>query len=84
MNLDPIAINEWLETSFHEVDALTALGMPGVWTWGFGESWGLHYLDSVATNHNSLGRGYETFGNPTAETVERTLRPTHNATWTGR
>jgi len=74
-NLDPIAINEWLESSFHEVSALTALGMPGVWTWGFGESWGLHYLDSVASNHNSLGRGYETFGNHTAETVERTLRP---------
>jgi len=77
VNLDPIAINEWLETSFHEVDALTALGMPGVWTWGYGESWGLHYLDSVASNHNSLGRGYETFGNHTAETVERTLRPSH-------
>ena len=77
VNLDQIAINEWLETSFHEVQALTALGMPGVWTWGFGESWGLHYLDSVASNHNSLGRGYETFGNHTAETIERTLRPSH-------
>jgi Zinc carboxypeptidase len=76
-NLDPIAIDEWLETSFHEVKALTALGMPGVWTWGYGESWGLHFLDSVASNHNSLGRGYETFGNHTAETVERTLRPSH-------
>ncbi|MEX0879325.1 MAG: M14 family zinc carboxypeptidase [Thermoanaerobaculia bacterium] len=74
-NLDPIVINEWLEMSFHEVSRLTALGMPGVWTWGFGESWGLHYLDSVANNHNSIGRGYETFGNSTAETVERTLRP---------
>ena len=76
-HLDPIAINEWLETSFHEVQALTALGMPGVWTWGYGESWGLHFLDSVASNHNALGRGYETFGNHTAETVERTLRPSH-------
>ncbi len=74
VNLDPIAIDEWLETSFHEVKTLTAFGMPGVWTWGFGESWGLHYLDSVASNHNSLGRGYETFGNHTAETIERTLR----------
>ena len=73
--LDPIVTNEWLEMSFNEVTTLTALGMPGVWTWGFGESWGLHYLDSVANNHNSIGRGYETFGNHTAETVERTLRP---------
>ncbi len=78
-NLDPIAIGEWLETSFHEVQTLTSLGMPGVWTWGFGESWGLHYLDSVASNHNSLGRGYETFGNATAETVQRTLRPSREA-----
>jgi hypothetical protein len=73
-NLDPITTSEWLEMSFAEVTALTGLGMPGVWTWGFGESWGLHYLDSVASNHNSIGRGYETFGNHTAETVERTLR----------
>ncbi len=76
-HLDPITIDEWLEMSFHEVEALTALGMPGVWTWGYTESWGLHYLDSIASNHNSLGRGYETFGNHTAETVERTLRPSH-------
>ncbi|HET9480353.1 MAG TPA: M14 family zinc carboxypeptidase, partial [Candidatus Polarisedimenticolia bacterium] len=74
-NLDPITVNEWLEMSFHEMTSLTAMGLPGVWTWGFGESWGLHYLDSVASNHNSIGRGYETFGNHTAETVERTLRP---------
>lgn len=74
-NLDPIVINEWLEMSFAEMTALTGQGMPGVWTWGFGESWGLHYLDSVANNHNAIGRGYETFGNHTAETVERNLRP---------
>src|SRR5207249_1854398 len=34
---------------------------------------GLHYLDSVAMNHNSIGRGYETYGNTTAETVSRKL-----------
>ncbi len=74
-NLDPILLSEFFEMSFHEVGAMSAFGMPGVWTWGFGEGWGHHYLESVAVNHNSMGRGYETFGNTTAETVERVLRP---------
>ena len=51
------------------------MGLPGVWTWGFGEGWGHFYADSVAVNHNAVGRGYETFGNATAETVERRLDP---------
>ncbi|MBI3931811.1 MAG: peptidase [Acidobacteria bacterium] len=72
-HLDPIATSEFLEMSFHEVTTLTSLGMPGVWTWKFGEGFGHHYLDSVAMNHNSLGRGYETFGNGTAEIVERVV-----------
>ena len=74
-NLDPIVISEAFETALHEMTTLTAFGMPGVWTWGFGEGWGHHYLDSLAMNHNALGRGYETFGNSTAETVSRVLRP---------
>ncbi len=74
-NLDPLVINEAFETALHEMTTLTGFGMPGVWTWGFGEGWGHHYLDSLAMNHNALGRGYETFGNSTAETVTRVLRP---------
>jgi hypothetical protein len=73
-NIDPILVDEWFEMSFAEIRTMTTLGMPGVWTWGFGEGWGHHYLDSVAVNHNSIGRGYETFGNATAETVDRVLR----------
>jgi hypothetical protein len=52
---------------------MTAMGMPGVWTWDFGEGYGHHYLDSVGMNHNSIGRGYETMGNAGAETMMRTV-----------
>lgn len=74
-NLDPILIDEFFEMAFAEIGALTSMGMPGVWTWGFGEGWTHHYLDSFAVNHNSMGRGYETYGNASAETMERVLRP---------
>jgi hypothetical protein len=75
VNLDPITTTEWHAIAFHEVTTMTALGMPGVWTWGFGEGWAHLYADSVAINHNAIGRGYETFGNGTAETVERYIDP---------
>ena len=73
-NIDPITYAEFLELSFHEVQALTAMGMPGVSTWNFGESFANLYLESVAMNHNSMGRGYETFGNGSAETERRSVR----------
>ena len=72
-NLDPIVISEFMEMSFEEVRSAASFGMPGVWTWAFGEGFGHHYMESVATNHNAIGRGYETFGNATAETVKRTI-----------
>jgi len=67
--VDPLSYSERLELSFQEVETLTGLGMPGVWTWNFGDDFAHLYLDSIATNHNSDGRGYETFGNGTAETL---------------
>ena len=72
-NIDPITYTEFLEQGFHDVQAMTALGMPGVSTWNFGEAFSHLYLDSVAMNHNAIGRGYETFGNSSAETMKRTL-----------
>lgn len=75
VNLDPIITTEWHAIAFHEVTNLTGFGMPGVWTYGFGEGWAHIYADSVAINHNAIGRGYETFGNTTADTVERVLDP---------
>jgi hypothetical protein len=80
-NLDPIVVSEVFEMSFAEVRDLTTAGMPGVWTWAFGEGFGHHYTESVATNHNAIGRGYETFGNASAETMERKLR---DLKYTGR
>jgi hypothetical protein len=74
-NLDAILINEWFAMSLAEIGALTSAGMPGVWTWGFSDGWEHVFLDSIGVNHNSIGRGYETYGNGTAETVERVIRP---------
>ncbi|MGH9493423.1 MAG: M14 family zinc carboxypeptidase [Candidatus Sulfotelmatobacter sp.] len=74
-NIDPITYTEFLQMSMHEVEAMTAMGMPGVSTWNFGEAFAHLYLDSVAMNHNSIGRGYETFGNGSAETEWRSISP---------
>ncbi|MGB7726730.1 MAG: M14 family zinc carboxypeptidase [Candidatus Acidiferrum sp.] len=72
-HVDPITFSEFLALSFHEVQMMTGLGMPGVSTWDFGEGFSELYLDSVAMNHNAIGRGFETFGNGTAETLTRTI-----------
>ena len=72
-NIDPLTFDELLELSFHEVQTMAGFGMPGVWTWNFGESFSELYLESVAMNHNSMGRGYETFGNGTAETLTQSV-----------
>jgi hypothetical protein len=82
-NVDPVTMSEWHAMAFHEVTSLTSMGMPGVWTYGFGEGFAHIYADSVAINHNAIGRGYETFGNHTAETVDRVLDP-EDETYTGR
>jgi hypothetical protein len=74
-NIDPITYSEFLALSFYEVQTMTGLGMPGVSTWNFGEGFAHLYLDSVAMNHNAIGRGYETFGNGTAETLSVSLSP---------
>ena len=70
LQMDPILVGEWHQMAFQEVRDLSALGMPGVWTWGFGEGWAHLFQDSVAVNHNAIGRGYETFGVTSAETMD--------------
>jgi Zinc carboxypeptidase len=79
-HVDPLTYAERLELSFHEVQTLTGFGMPGVWTWNFGDDWAHLYLDSIATNHNADGRGYETWGNGSAETMATTQPDSETST----
>jgi hypothetical protein len=70
---DPIMISEWQLLANNEITALSAAGLPGVWTWGFFDGWWPGYAMWVANNHNSIGRFYETFGNAGADTYVRDL-----------
>ena len=70
---DPIMISEWQLLANNDITALSAAGLPGVWTWGFFDGWWPGYAMWVANNHNSIGRFYETFGNAGADTYVRDL-----------
>jgi hypothetical protein len=80
-SIDPITQHEWQWLSAHEVTTLTRMGLPGVWTWGFYTGWAPSYLLWVTNLRNACGRFYETFGNGTADTVERRLT---EATYAGK
>lgn len=71
--IDPISIGEWQVLANHDLTALTAEGLPGVFTWAFYDGWWPGYAIWVANNHNGLGRFYETFGNGGANTYVRDL-----------
>jgi Zinc carboxypeptidase len=81
--LDPLLTNEWQMLGWNNVQEMTRLGMPGVFTHGDFDTWSPGYLMFLAATHNGISRLYETFGNGgTAETVERTLLPTETSrTW---
>ena len=72
--VDPVTISEWTQLGVHEAGELAALGLPGVWTWGFWDGWWPGYLTSVANTHHGIGRFYETFGNSHAGTFDREVR----------
>ena len=81
--LDPLLTNEWQMIGWNNVQEMTRLGMPGVFTHGNFDTWSPGYLMFMAATHNGISRLYETFGNGgTAETVERTLSPSETQrTW---
>jgi len=74
LNIDPITITEFQLFANYEVSQLTKYGMPGVWTWGFFTGWYPGYLLFISSNHNAVGRFYETYGNAGANTFERKIR----------
>src|SRR5690606_22126468 len=80
--VDPILVGEWQELGWHNVQQMTKLGMPGVFTHGDFDTWSPGYLMFIAATHNGISRLYETFGNAGADTVERILEPEeYQRTW---
>ena len=71
--VSPITIGEWQLLANYEISRLSGLGLEGVWTWGYYTGWYPGYMLWATNNHNGLGRFYETFGNGSAETMERDI-----------
>lgn len=80
--IDPILVNEWQQLGWNNIEQLTKLGLPGVFTHGGFDTWSPGYMMFMAAMHNGISRLYETFGNAGADTVERILSPDQYArTW---
>jgi hypothetical protein len=80
--VDPILVNEWQQLGWDNVQQMTRLGMPGVFTHGDFDTWSPGYLMFIAAMHNGISRLYETFGNGGADTEERILGPDeYSRTW---
>ncbi len=80
-SLDPIMIDEWHRMAWHEVQELTARGVPGVWTYGFYDGWAPNYMMWIGQGHNTIGRFYETFGNRWPSTEDRVIRAGSERAW---
>jgi len=80
--IDPILVSEWQQLGWNNVEQMTRLGLPGVFTHGTFDTWSPGYLMFMAPMHNGISRLYETFGNAGADTVERILEPDqYERTW---
>ncbi len=80
--IDPILAGEWAEIGWNNVQQMTSLGMPGVFTHGDFDTWSPGYLMFLAAMHNGISRLYETFGNGGADTEKRILEPNeYERTW---
>ncbi|HSA96311.1 MAG TPA: M14 family zinc carboxypeptidase [Acidobacteriota bacterium] len=77
--LDPIVIDEWNLLAYREIDEMTKMGVPGVWTHGFYDGWAPNYAFYAANGHNSIGRFYETQGAGDGST--RVIAATPDRAW---
>ncbi len=77
--VDPIVVNEWNNIAYQEVREMTALGVPGVYTYDYYDGWGPNYMFWIANMHNAIGRFYETQGAGDGST--RILRTRVERTW---
>lgn len=60
--VDPVVINEWARLAYKEVQDMTAMGVPGVYTFDFYDGWAPNYMFWIANMRNGIGRFYETQG----------------------
>jgi hypothetical protein len=74
LNLDPILYTELPFFATYEVNKLTGYGMPGVWHFGFVDTWSPGYLAFSASNHNGMIRMYEIFNQGGANTKKARLQ----------
>ncbi len=80
--IDPILTGEWQQLGWDNVQQMTRMGMPGVFTHGSFDTWSPGYLMFIAAMHNGISRLYETFGNGGADTQQRILDPEeYQRTW---
>jgi hypothetical protein len=73
-NLDPILYTELPFFATYEVNKLTSFGMPGVWHFGFVDTWSPGYLGFASSNHNGMLRMYEIFNQGGANTKKARLQ----------
>ena len=80
--IDPILVSEWQQLGWNNVERMTRLGLPGVYTHGDFDTWSPGYMMFMAAMHNGISRLYETYGNAGADTLERILEPhEYERTW---
>ncbi len=60
--IDPIQVDEWHMLAYTEINELTKRGVPGVYTHGYWDGWGIAGLNTVVNVHNGIGRFYEVQG----------------------